>query len=81
MMSETSKRELLAALRPRYRKAGRAEKKQILDELTASTGYHRKYAIQLPKVRPWAGSDIYGIQRMDKLAVGAATTVANQVDL
>ena len=47
MMSQTSKRELLAALRPRYREAGWAEKKQILDELTASTGYHRKYAFQL----------------------------------
>ena len=47
MMSQVSKRELLAELRPRYRKAGQAEKQRILDELVATTGYHRKYAIQV----------------------------------
>lgn len=47
MMSQASKDELLAALRPRYRQAGRAEKEQILDELIGITGYHRKYAIQM----------------------------------
>ena len=47
MMSQASKRELLAELRPRYRKAGRTEKQRILNELVATTGYHRKYAIQL----------------------------------
>ena len=46
-MSQQSKRELLAALRPRYRKATRSEKGAILDELVATTGYHRKYAVQL----------------------------------
>jgi len=46
-MSQQSKRELLAALRPRYRKATRTEKGTILDELVATTGYHRKYAMQL----------------------------------
>lgn len=47
MMSQTSKDELLAVLRPRYRKAQRGAKRQMLDELVATTGYHRKYAIQL----------------------------------
>ncbi len=47
MMSQKSKRELLAELRPRYRKANRAEKQRILDELVATTDYHRKYAIQV----------------------------------
>ena len=47
MMSRASKYELLAAVRPRYRHATRGEKKIILDELVAVTGYHRKYAIQL----------------------------------
>src|SRR5512141_768556 len=57
MMSQVSKRELLAELRPRYRKAKRSEKQRILSELVATTGYHRKYAIQLLNHAPrrWAG--------------------------
>jgi hypothetical protein len=46
-MTPKSKRELLRAVRPRYIKAGRAEKSRILDEFVASTEYHRKYAIRL----------------------------------
>lgn len=52
MMSHQSKRELLAAIRPRYLKAKKAEKVQILDEFVAATGYHRKYAIRLLKKGP-----------------------------
>ena len=47
MMSQSSKDELIAELRPRYRQASRSEKQQILDEVVAVTGYHRKYAIQV----------------------------------
>ena len=47
MMSQTSERELLAAVRPRYTLGNRTVKRQVLDELVAATGYHRKYAIQL----------------------------------
>jgi len=47
MMSQTSKRELLAAVRPRYTLGNRTAKRWVLDELVATTGYHRKYAIQL----------------------------------
>jgi len=47
MMSQTSKRELLAAIRPRYTLGSRAEKALVLAELVATTGYHRKYAIQV----------------------------------
>ena len=47
MMSQTSKRELLAAIRPRYTLGSRTEKALVPDELVATTGYHRKYAIQV----------------------------------
>lgn len=47
MMSQTSKRELLKVVRPRYTLGNRTVKQQILDEFVAATGYHRKYAIHL----------------------------------
>lgn len=47
MMSLKSRRELLAAVAPRYRKASATERSLILDEFVASTGYHRKYALSL----------------------------------
>lgn len=46
-MSPQARREVLKAVRPRYRKATRQEKTRILDEFVALTGYHRKYAIHL----------------------------------
>lgn len=51
-MSQRSKREMIEAIRPRYLKADKAEKEQILDEFVATTGYHRKYAIRLLKHGP-----------------------------
>lgn len=49
MMSQKSKRELIETIRPRYLKAHKSGKERILDELVASTGYHRKYAIRVLK--------------------------------
>jgi hypothetical protein len=49
MMSLNSKRELVEVVRPRYWKAGKAEKQKILDEFTSATGYHRKHAIRVLK--------------------------------
>ena len=46
-MSQRSKRELFAEVQSRYLKARKAEKQKILDEFTAATGYHRKYAVRL----------------------------------
>lgn len=50
-MSLKSKNELLAVVRPRYLKAGKMEKRKILDEFTSATGYHRKHAIRVLKNR------------------------------
>ena len=52
MMSQGSKRELVATIRPRYLKANKAGKEQILNELIATTGYHRKSAIRVLKHGP-----------------------------
>lgn len=49
MMSQRSKRELLETIRLRYLQASKAEKQKILDEFTAATGYHRKYANRVLK--------------------------------
>lgn len=49
MMSQRSKRELLETIRPRYLKASKSSKAQILDEFVAATGYHRKNAIRVLK--------------------------------
>lgn len=49
MMSQRSKHELAEELQARYLKTGRKQKKQMLDEFVANTGYHRKHAIRLLK--------------------------------
>ena len=54
MMSRASKRELLAAIRSRYELSSRTARGQILDELAAATGYHRKHAIQVLNHPPCA---------------------------
>ena len=48
-MTSQAKRELLAAIQPRYLRSNKAGKERILDEFCAATGYHRKYAIRLLK--------------------------------
>ena len=55
MMSQQSKKELLEVVRERYVTAKRKEKKRILDELVAATGYHLKHAIRV--LRQAGGKD------------------------
>lgn len=45
-MTRTSVAELVEVVRPRYGKANRSQKSQILDEFVAVTGFHRKAAIR-----------------------------------
>jgi hypothetical protein len=47
MMSMSARRELFRETAARYKAASRTEKGRILDELCASTRYHRKYALSL----------------------------------
>ena len=51
-MSRSSVHEYAAAVRDRYRKGSRAERKRILDEFVLATRYHRKSAIRLLKAQP-----------------------------
>ena len=60
-MSLTTRRELQASVRQKYRDASWADKGRLLDGFVAATGYERKYAIHLlnsaemptlPKKRP-----------------------------
>ena len=46
-MSLKARRELLTATAKRYQQVCKREKTAILNEFTAATGYHRKYAISL----------------------------------
>ena len=47
LMSLKSRQELRASTAPRYQKAAQKDKQIILNEFTAVSGYHRKYAIRL----------------------------------
>ena len=51
-MGKRSRNEYLAAIRVRYRKAGRAETGRIRTEFCAVCGYNRKYAVRLLNSRP-----------------------------
>jgi hypothetical protein len=80
-MSIHAKRELLVQTAPRYRTAPPRQKRAILDEFVAATGYARKYAIRLlgqpsvpapaPITRPRART--YGPEVVEALTVAWAT--------
>ncbi len=46
-ISMDARQELVRALSLRYRGASSAERRRILDEFTAVTGYHRKHSIRV----------------------------------
>ena len=46
-MEMLAKSELVGIIRERYLGANKKEKTQILDELVAVTGHHRKHAVRL----------------------------------
>ena len=81
-MSFQAKRELLARVAPRYRKASREQKSVILDEFIASTGYARKYAIRVltlpvvPRIAPISRprKPVYGTEAQYALRVAWAAS-------
>ena len=46
-VSAETRHDLLQAVRERYRAGRKEEKRRILDEMAAVTGYHRKHVIRL----------------------------------
>jgi hypothetical protein len=66
MMSQRSRRELLAVVVPRYRAAHGADRKRFLDEFVESSGYHRKYALHLLNHPPKAPSPRKKRQRVPR---------------
>src|SRR5438094_99192 len=78
-----SKHEVSAALRRRYRGAGRVEKGRVSDEAAAVTGYHRRYGQALlrkgvpnggPRLRRGGRPRVYGWEVEQALVVAAEAT-------
>jgi hypothetical protein len=51
-LSLATRRELIASMVVGYASATRCEKKRILDEFAAVTGYHRKHAVRVLRAVP-----------------------------
>lgn len=68
-----ARREVLASVAERYGSAGRVEKGRILDELCATTGWHRKHAVRVlratskPVTKPKPRKRRYGAAIEDAL--------------
>jgi hypothetical protein len=71
----TTRKELVEALRLRYRSAAFSDRIKILDEFVALTGYHRKHAIRVLREQVAAATAASGRNRLDDEAVRQALTV------
>lgn len=65
----TTRKDLLEALRGRYRSAAYGDRIKILDEFVDLTGYHRKYAIRLLREEVAAGKMAHPRNRLYDEAV------------
>lgn len=79
---QTSKYELVEAVRSRYWAAKRKEKGRILDEFVAATGYGRKWAIELLRAGPPASRAGHGgrPRKYSSIVIGALRVVAESSD-
>jgi hypothetical protein len=71
----TTRKELIEALRARYRSAAFGDRVKILDEFVAVTGYHRKHAIRLLREEVSTAKAARARNRLYDEAVRQALTV------
>ena len=71
----TTRKELIEALRLRYRSAMFSDRIKILDEFVALTGYHRKHAIRVLRGEFSPATDVRLRNRVYDEAVAQALTV------
>jgi hypothetical protein len=71
----TTRKELVGALRVRYRSASYGERIKILDEFVALTGYHRKHAIRVLREPMAVGKMVRARNRLYDEAVRQTLTV------
>jgi|HubBroStandDraft_6_1064221.scaffolds.fasta_scaffold36904_1 hypothetical protein len=72
-ISMGARREVLSAVAERYRSAQRAEKGRILDELCATTGWHRKHAVRALRQRKTVAPGEFVAVRERSRRYGATT--------
>lgn len=78
MMSKMSKREYLNELRPKYRKAGRKQKGQLLSDFCDFANYHRKHALRLLNSPPMVARRTISSRRprvYDQLTINALLVI------
>jgi len=77
-LSMAQRRAVTNEVARRYRKADKREKRRILDEFCATTGYHRKYAMQL--LNRWGTSELRRIDgALVKVVIGKPRKRAKRI--
>jgi hypothetical protein len=74
-LSMATRKELIAAVGSRYRASSRSERRQLLAEFVALTGYHRKHAIRVLAREPGPAPAARSHPRLDDEAVQQALIV------